>query len=145
MFEFGFWGKILFCFIFILYYAWPITVIFDVFFIYLVIKFVKQEKIYICIVVNSYCSIGEWFSYFYFNCMDARMKVNGGISGDKTLSPDINCLFRGYYDDNREDIMIFNIICLGNEINPGIHSIVMHNGYYSVSSSILHNTMRSLL
>ncbi len=45
----------------------------------------------------------------------------------------------------REDIMIFDIICLGNAINPGIYSIVMHNGYYSVSNSILHNTMRSLL
>ncbi len=41
--------------------------------------------------------------------------------------------------------MVFDIICLGNAINPGIYSIVMHNGYCPVSSSILHENMRSLL
>ncbi len=64
MFEFGFWGKILFCFIFILYYAWPITVIFDVFFIYLVIKFVKQKKYTFALLLTPIAVLVSGFLIF---------------------------------------------------------------------------------
>ncbi|NHB90311.1 hypothetical protein [Photorhabdus tasmaniensis] len=65
-FEFGFWGKILFCFVFALYYAWPITVIFDAFFIYWVIKFIKQKKYIFALLLTPIAVLVSGFLIFIF-------------------------------------------------------------------------------
>ncbi|MGV7963109.1 hypothetical protein ACSLVK_02045 [Photorhabdus tasmaniensis] len=66
MFEFGFWGTILFYFVFALYYAWPITVIFDAFFIYLVIKFIKQKKYIFALLLTPVAVLVSGFLVFIF-------------------------------------------------------------------------------